>query len=45
MHKVGIMLMGKPTQSPKKVKEIIIEVEAKTRINDILSYLCQLKRI
>lgn len=37
--------MGKPSQSPKKVKEIIIEVEAKTKLNDILSYLCQLKRI
>ncbi len=45
MYKVGIMLMGKPSQSPKKVKEIIIEVEAKTKVSDILSYLIQLNRI
>jgi len=45
MYKVGIMLMGKPTKTPKKVKEIIIEVEAKTKINDILTYLVDLKRI
>jgi len=45
MYKVGIMLMGKPTTTPKKVKEIIIEVEAKTKISDILTYLIDLKRI
>lgn len=45
MYKIGIMLMGKPTKTPKKVKEIIIEVEPKTKINDILTYLVDLKRI
>lgn len=45
MYKVGIMLMGKPDKTPKKVKEIIIEVEAKTKITDILKYLLDLKRI
>ncbi len=39
------MLMGKPSKTPKKVKEIIIEVEAKTKINDILKYIHGLKRI
>jgi hypothetical protein len=39
MYKIGVMVMGKPSSSPKKVKEIILEVEAKTKVNDILSYM------
>lgn len=36
MHKVGVMMMGKMKESPKKVKEIILEVEGKTKMSNIL---------
>lgn len=45
MYKVGVMMMGKDepgTKSPTKVKEVILEVEAKTKILNIFEYLLQL---
>ena len=43
MYKVGIMMMGKPSkQSPAKVKEVILEVEAKTKVENIFEYLLEL---
>ena len=38
MYKVGVMMMGKEEaggKSPTKVKEVILEVEAKTKIENI----------
>lgn len=35
MYKVGVMLMGNQNESPKKVKEVILEVEAKTKMINI----------
>jgi hypothetical protein len=45
MHKVGVMIMGKMRESPKKVKEIILEVEGKTKMINILEYLLEMKKI
>lgn len=42
MYKIGIFLMGKVEIEPKKVKEIILEVESKTKLVDIISYLMEL---
>ena len=40
MYKVGVMMMGKQsTQSPAKVKEVILQVQAKTKILNIFEYL------
>jgi len=40
MHKIGVMMMGKMTDSPpRKVKEIILEVEGKTKMSNIAEYL------
>ena len=36
MHKIGVLMMGKMNvSSPKKVKEIILEVEGKTKMINI----------
>lgn len=45
MHKVGVMIMGKMKESPKKVKEIILEVEGKTKMINILEYLLEMGKI
>jgi hypothetical protein len=45
MHKIGVMLMGKSRESPKKVKEIILEVEGKTKMLNIAEYLLELGKI
>lgn len=46
MYKVGVMMMGKSsTESPSKVKEVILEVEAKTKVVNIFEYLLELKKI
>lgn len=46
MYKVGVMMMGRPAEvSPKKVKEVILEVQAKTKISNIYEYLLQLNKI
>ena len=46
MQKIGILMMGKMTDSPpKKVKEIILEVEGKTKMNNIAEYLLEMKKI
>ena len=40
------MMMGKSsTESPSKVKEVILEVEAKTKVVNIFEYLLELKKI
>jgi hypothetical protein len=39
MHKIGVMIMGKSRESPKRVKEIILEVEGKTKMSNIAEYL------
>jgi len=40
MHKIGVMMMGKMTDSPpRKVKEIILEVEGNTKMSNIAEYL------
>ena len=39
-------MMGKSsTESPSKVKEVILEVEAKTKVVNIFEYLLELKKI
>lgn len=45
MYKVGVMLMGSRNNSPKKVKEVVLEVEGKTKINNIFDYLLDLGKI
>ena len=48
MYKVGIMMMGQDepaARSPTKVKEVILEVEAKTKILNIFEYLLELKKV
>jgi hypothetical protein len=45
MYKVGVMVMGTMKESPKRVKEIILEVEAKTKMNNILDYLLEMGKI
>lgn len=45
MHKIGVMLMGKAGESPKKVKEIILEVEGKTKMSNIAQYLLEMGKI
>ena len=46
MHKIGILMMGKMgVASPKKVKEIILEVEGKTKMINIAEYLLEMKKI
>lgn len=45
MHKVGVMMMFAMGESPKKVKEIILEVEGKTKISNILEYLLEMDKI
>ena len=36
MYKVGVMMMGKEgSKTPAKVKEVILEVEAKTKISNV----------
>lgn len=46
MYKVGVMMMGRPAEaSPKKVREVILEVEAKTKILNIFEYLLELNKI
>lgn len=37
--------MGKMKESPKKVKEIILEVEGKTKMINILEYLLEMGKI
>lgn len=39
------MMMGKPRQSPKKVKEIVLEVEGKTKMSNIAEYLLEMQKI
>ena len=45
MHKVGVMMMMRIRGSPRKVKEIIIEVEAKTKMSNIAEYLLEMGKI
>lgn len=48
MYKVGVMMMGKEepgVKSPTKVKEVVLEVEAKTKIENIFEYLIELNKI
>lgn len=45
MYKVGVMMMGRARDSPKKVKEIILEVEGKTKMSNIAEYLLQMEKI
>lgn len=37
--------MGKAGESPKKVKEIILEVEGKTKMSNIAQYLLEMGKI
>jgi len=39
MYKVGVMMIMRIRESPKKVKEIILEVEGKTKMSNIAEYL------
>lgn len=45
MYKVGVMMMGKLTESPKRVKEIILEVEGKTKMSNIAEYLLEMGKV
>lgn len=39
MFKVGILLMGKLDTNQPRVKEIVLEVESKTRVKNLFEYL------
>ena len=45
MYKVGVRLMGRPETSVSKVKEIVLEVEPKTKIKNVFEYLAELDKI
>lgn len=45
MHKVGIMLMGKPSSTTSSVKEIVLEVEPKTKVKNLFEYLLEFDKI
>lgn len=45
MFKVGILLMGKIDSNQPRVKEIVLEVESKTRIKNLFEYLLELDKI
>jgi hypothetical protein len=45
MLKVGVVLMGKPTSEASKVKEVILEVEGKTKLKNIIEYLSELNKL
>ena len=45
MHKVGVMMMFNMGASPKRVKEIILEVEGKTKMGNIAEYLFDMGKI
>jgi hypothetical protein len=45
MYKVGVMIMGRADSNNNTVKEIVMEVEAKTKIRNLFEYLLELDKI